>query len=136
MKTVITFGVFDYLHIGHIRLFDNIRKAVGEPCRLVLAIHRTEYVQATKPGAAMFHTTEQRIEILNALRHVNDVLVLPDDLKYTLNIPFDVFARGEDQNNERIVAFQDWCIANGKEVIRMSRTPNICSSGIKEQLQR
>lgn len=30
MKKVLTFGVFDYFHIGHLRLFENCKKLGGE----------------------------------------------------------------------------------------------------------
>ncbi|MDR3109663.1 MAG: adenylyltransferase/cytidyltransferase family protein [Planctomycetaceae bacterium] len=136
MKTVITFGVFDFLHFGHIRLFRNIRSMVGEPCRLVVIIHTSEYVQQTKPGTKMLYTTAERIEMLHAIRTIDEVVIHPDSLEYVAGIDFDVFARGEDQNSERLLTFDKWCRENGKEIIRTPRTEGIASSDIKSSIVR
>lgn len=49
-------------------------------------------------------------------------------------LDFDVFAIGEDQNHEGFQRAIKWCEDNGKEVVRMKRTPGICSSEIKKML--
>ena len=50
------------------------------------------------------------------------------------NIDFDIFAIGEDQNHEGFQRAVKWCEENGKQVVRMKRTPGICSSQIKKDL--
>lgn len=44
------------------------------------------------------------------------------------------FAVGEDQNHAGFQRAIEWCKENGKEVVRMKRTPGICSSEIKKSL--
>ena len=54
-----------------------------------------------------------------------------EDIK---NIDFDVFAIGEDKNHEGFQRAVAWCEANGKQVVRMKRTPNISSTDIKREV--
>lgn len=46
MKKVITFGVYDYFHLGHLRLFENA-KALGD--YLVVAVQDEDYILKYKP---------------------------------------------------------------------------------------
>ncbi len=48
---------------------------------------------------------------------------------------FDVFAIGVDQTHSGFQRVVKWCESNGKEVIRLPRTPGICSSDVKKQLE-
>ena len=41
---------------------------------------------------------------------------------------------GADQNHEGFKRAIDWCESNGKSIIKLERTPNICSSSIKRIL--
>lgn len=133
MKKVITVGVFDYFHIGHLRLFENARK-LGD--YLIVAVQDGDYILKTKPDAKVMYTTDQRMDLVRALRVVDEV-VLYTDVDVTIKtIDFDVFAIGEDQNHIGFQRAIKWCEENGKEVIRMKRTPNICSSDIKAELRK
>lgn len=58
---VLTFGVFDYSHYGHLKLFERARM-MGD--YLVVAVQRTEEIHKTKPDAKLMYTLEQRMEIL------------------------------------------------------------------------
>ena len=49
-------------------------------------------------------------------------------------IDFDILAFGEDHRGSRFEEVEKWCNEHGKKVIRMKRTPGICSSMIKESL--
>lgn len=51
MKKVLTVGVFDYLHIGHIKLFDRC-KSYGD--YLIVAVQDLDYVEKFKPGQNYF----------------------------------------------------------------------------------
>ena len=68
MKKVITVGVFDYFHFGHLRLFENAKK-LGD--YLIVAVQDGDSILKTKPNANVFYTTEQRIELVKALRVVD-----------------------------------------------------------------
>ncbi|MBR6021513.1 MAG: adenylyltransferase/cytidyltransferase family protein [Kiritimatiellae bacterium] len=131
MKKVITVGVFDYFHLGHLRLFENARK-LGD--YLIVAVQDGDCILKTKPDAKVLYTTEQRIELVKALRVVDEVIVYRDVDKTLPEVDFDVFAIGGDQTHPGFQRTVEWCREHGKEVIRLPRTPGICSSDIKEQL--
>lgn len=131
MKKVITVGVFDYFHLGHLRLFENA-KALGD--YLIVAVQDGDCILTTKPEANILYSTEQRIEIIKALRPVDEVFTYDYVEKTLPKVDFDIFAIGGDQNHEGFQEAVRWCEANGKEVIRLPRTQGICSKQIKESL--
>ena len=132
MRKIITFGVFDYFHYGHLRLFQNCKKQ-GD--YLIVAVQNGRSILKYKPNAKIFYSTEERVEIIQALRVVDEV-VLYDDLcpEYLEMIDFDILALGEDHVSERFEVAAQWCLENGKEVIRLKRTTGICSSDIKAEV--
>lgn len=131
MKKVVTFGVYDYFHLGHLRLFKNAKK-LGD--WLIVAVQDGNYILKTKPNAKVMYTTEQRKELVGALRVVDEVVSYTDVDVTIKSLDFDVFAVGEDQKHAGFQRAIEWCEENGKEVVRMQRTPGICSSEIKKSL--
>lgn len=130
-KKVLTVGVFDYFHYGHLRLFENAKKN-GD--YLIVAVQDGEYILKYKPTAQIFYTTEQRVELVGALRCVDEVITYTDVDKTIKEVDFDVFAIGEDQNHEGFQKAMQWCFENGKEVVRMKRTRGVSSSEIKKKI--
>jgi len=133
MKRVLTFGVYDYFHLGHLRLFKQCKKH-GD--YLIVAVQDGDFILKYKPNANVLYTTEQRIELIKSLREVDEVIIyrnVDEDIK---NINFDIFAVGEDQNHEGFQRAISWCKDNNKEVITLKRTPGICSSDIKKALKK
>ena len=47
-------------------------------------------------------------------------------------VDFDVFVFGGDQKHPGFQALERWCLAHGKEMVRLPRTEGISSSEIKE----
>ena len=133
MRKVITVGVFDYFHLGHLRLFENAKKH-GD--YLIVAVQDGDNILKTKPNADVLYTTEQRIDLVRALRIVDEVVIYQDVDTILPEVDFDVFAIGEDQTHEGFQRAVAWCEANGKEVVRLMRTPGICSSAIKSNVKR
>ncbi|MBO4265506.1 MAG: adenylyltransferase/cytidyltransferase family protein [Clostridia bacterium] len=133
MKKVITVGVFDYFHLGHLKLFENA-KALGD--YLIVAVQDGDCILKTKPDAKVLYTTEQRIEIVKALRVVDEVITYDDVDKTLPKVDFDIFAIGGDQTHPGFQRAVKWCEEHGKQVIRLPRTPSICSSDIKQQLEK
>ena len=128
---VLTFGVFDYFHYGHLKLFERA-KALGD--HLTVAVQQDDQILKTKPDAKILYTTEQRMEMVGALRYVDRVMSY-DQVDTTIQtVDFDIFAIGPDQCHAGFQAAKKWCQENGKQVIVLERTPNICSSEIKKQL--
>ena len=131
MKKVVTFGVFDYFHLGHLRLFQRAR-ALGD--YLIVAVQDGDYILKYKPEANVLYTTEQRMEIIRALSIVDEVIIYTDVDQTIKTIDFDIFARGEDQNHRGFLSASDYAVSRGKEVIVLPRTKGISSSDIKRAL--
>lgn len=133
MKKVLTVGVYDYFHYGHLKLFQNA-KALGD--YLIVAVQDGDYILKYKPEATIFYTTEQRKEIVASLKVVDEVIVYYDVDKIVEQTDFDVFAIGGDQKHAGFQRAVAWCEAHGKEVVRLERTPGVCSSAIKEKMMQ
>ena len=131
MTKVVTFGVFDYFHYGHLKLFERA-KAMGD--YLIVAIQAEEYILKYKPDAQILYSQEQRMELINALEVVDEVAVYTDIDKSIKEIDFDVWAKGEDQNHAGFQAAEKWALENGKTVKVLPRTPNISTTKIRQQL--
>ena len=129
MKKVLTVGVYDYFHLGHLRLFEKAKK-LGD--YLVVAVQTDECILKTKPNAKVLYTTEQRIDLVKALRIVDEVITYQDVDEIIKKVDFDIFAIGGDQNHVGFQRAVKWCEENGKKVVRLPRTPGICSSDIKK----
>lgn len=132
MKKVITVGVFDYFHLGHLRLFENAKK-LGD--YLIVAVQDGDCILKTKPNANVLYTTEQRVALVRALRVVDEVIIYQDVDKILPQVEFDIFAIGGDQTHPGFQRALDWCKRHDKEIVRLPRTPGICSSDIKAQLE-
>ena len=132
MKKVLTVGVFDFFHWGHLKLFENAKK-YGD--YLIVAVQDGNYILKYKPEAKILYSTEQRKEIIKALRMVDEVVLYKDVDGIVKTLDFDVFAVGEDQSHAGFQKAISWCLYNNKEVIRLKRTPGICSSDIKNHIE-
>lgn len=129
MKTVLTFGVYDLLHIGHILLFKRARE-LGD--RLVVAVQDGDFILKYKPEAKMVYSTEERLFMVSTIKYVDDVVVYRDVDTDIQNIDFDVFAKGPDQQHAGFQRAMAWCEAHGKEVVTIPRTEGISSTMLRE----
>lgn len=128
---VLTFGVFDFFHYGHLKLFERAR-ALGD--YLIVAVQHGDEITKTKPDAQVMYSTEQRMEMVGAIRFVDQVIAY-DQVDTTIQkVDFDIFAIGADQQHAGFQRAIEWCKSAGKQVILLERTPNICSSNIKKQI--
>lgn len=128
MKRVLTYGTFDLLHHGHIRLLKRA-KALGD--YLVVAVSTDEF-NAGK-GKTSYHDYALRKEILESVRYVD--LVIPettweqklDDVKaYAI----DVVVMGDDwADSDRFDYLKDHC-----ELVFLPRTEGVSTSDIKGDL--
>lgn len=133
MKVVITVGVYDMLHIGHILLFKKA-KELGD--RLIVAIQDSDVVLKYKPQAKLVYTTEERCFMVSAIKYVDEVIVYKDIDKDIVHLDFDVFAKGPDQNHDGFQKAVKWCRENGKEVFIIPRTEGISSTILREHLKK
>ena len=133
MKTILTFGVYDMLHIGHILLFKHSKELFQqEECRLIVAVQDGDVILKYKPGTKMVYTTEERCFMVSSVRWVDQVVTYRDVDVDIQNIDFDVFAKGPDQNHEGFQRAVEWCKKNGKEVVIVPRTEGISSTLLRE----
>ncbi len=130
---VLTVGVFDYFHYGHLRLFKQIRDLFPD-CKLKVAVQESEHVKKYKPDANLFYPTDVRCDLVRSLRIVDDVIVYNDVDDIVRHTDFDIFAVGEDQNHAGFERAINYCESQGKQIARMSRTPQISSTYIKGNL--
>lgn len=128
MKKVLTFGVFDLLHIGHVLLFKRA-KALGD--YLIVAIQDGDYVRKYKPKTNMVYTTEERAFMVSSLKYVDEVVIYKDVDQDIQHIDFDVLAKGPDQVHAGFQRAVEWCRENGKEVVVLPRTEGISSSMLR-----
>ena len=130
MNKVLTFGVYDYFHLGHLRLFKQAKQYGNY---LIVALQDNDYILKYKPGSKILYSTNERIEIIKALRIVDEVIIYKYVNENILEqINFDILALGEDQTAQRFQDAADWCHKHNKKVVHLKRTPNIASSKIKE----
>lgn len=129
MKTILTVGVFDMLHIGHILLFKKA-KELGD--RLVVAVQDSDVILKYKPNTQMVYSTEERCYMVSTIRYVDEVVIYKDVDIDIRNIDFDVFAKGPDQVHSGFQKAVEWCEENGKEVVIIPRTDGISSTMLRE----
>ena len=128
MKKILTVGVFDMLHIGHVLLFKKARE-LGD--YLIVAVQEDDCILKYKPGTKMVYTTAERMFMVGALRYVDEVVTYRDVDTDIQGLDFDVFAKGPDQSHAGFQRAEAWCRAHGKEVVVIPRTENISSTLLK-----
>lgn len=129
MKKVLTFGVYDMLHIGHMLLFKRA-KALGD--YLIVAVQDGDCILKYKPGTEMVYTTEERLYMVSTIRYVDKVVTYRDVDVDIQSIDFDIFVVGEDQKHAGFQQAIQWCRDNGKEVVMLTRTEGISSTMLRE----
>ena len=128
MKKVLTFGVYDMLHIGHILLFQRA-KALGD--HLIVAVQEGDYILKYKPDTKMIYSTEERLYMVESIKYVDEVVTYKDVDIDIQQIDFDIFAKGPDQQHEGFQRAVRWCEQNGKEVVVLPRTEGISSTRLR-----
>lgn len=132
MSKILTFGVYDYFHLGHLRLFKQCKK-YGD--YLIVAVQDGDYILKYKPDAKILYSTDERVEMLENIRLVDKVIVYKTvGIEILENVDFDILALGEDHRGGRFDVVEKWCNEHGKKVVRLKRTPGICSSELKNRI--
>lgn len=130
-KIVLTVGVYDLLHKGHIELY---RRAKGLGDYLIVAVQDSDYILKYKPSAKVLNTTEDRKYMVKSIRYVDEVITYKDVDKIVEQVQFDVFVTGPDQCHSGFQRAIKWCEDHGREHIVLSRTDGISSSEIKARI--
>ena len=126
MKKILTYGTFDLLHVGHIRLLKRA-KELGD--YLIVGLSTDEFNEMKHKSS--FLPYEQRKEILEAIKFVD--LVIPETCCEQKNSDVKehsagVFVMGADWEGE-FDFLKDHCV-----VVYLSRTHDISTSILKTKL--
>lgn len=127
-KIVLTVGVYDLLHKGHVELF---RRAKGLGDYLIVAAQDSDYILKYKPAAQVMNSTEDRKYMIKSIRYVDEVITYTDVDKIVQEVDFDVFITGPDQVHSGFQRAIQWCEEHGKEHIVLARTDGVSSSELK-----
>ena len=114
-RVVFTNGVFDLLHVGHVRYLSQAR-ALGET--LVVAINSDRSVRVLKGKNRPVTNENERAEILAALRPVSYVTIFDDVSPRSLIAQLlpDVLVKGGDYGLEEIHGREEVEAAGGRVV--------------------
>ena len=128
MKRVLTYGTYDLLHYGHIRLLKRA-KELGD--YLIVGLSTERFNELT--GKKTYHNYNTRKEMLEAIRYVD--LVIPEEnweqkINDIKEYKVDVVVMGSDwANSDRFEYLRDYC-----EVVYLDRTEGISTTKIKKDL--
>ena len=97
-KVVLTSGFFDPLHVGHVELF-KLSKELGD--KLIVVVNNDEQV-FMKRGKKPFMNQEQRKELIESIKYVDEVFISIDTKDTTIIetlklLKPDIFAKGGDR---------------------------------------
>ena len=133
-RLVFTNGVFDLLHVGHVRYLTQAR-ALGDA--LLVAINSDRTVRELKgPDRPVFNEAE-RAEILAALRVVDYVTVFDDVSPRSLIAELlpDVLVKGGDYGLDQIHGREEVEAAGGK-VISLAFVEGSSTTALIEKINR
>ena len=127
MKKVITYGTYDMLHKGHIRLLERAR-ALGD--YLIVVVSTDEFNWNEKRKKCYF-SYEERKKLVEAVRYVD--LVIPEEnwdqkISDVKEYHVDTFVMGDDWKG-KFDFLKDYC-----EVVYLPRTEGISTTKIKQDL--
>jgi glycerol-3-phosphate cytidylyltransferase len=127
MTTVITFGTFDVLHVGHLRILQRSR-ALGD--RLVVGVSSDALNFSKKERYPVF-SQEERCELVANLKCVDEVFVeesLELKREYVKQYDADVLVMGDDWKG-KFDFLSDIC-----QVSYLPRTPSISTTAVIEHI--
>lgn len=130
-KKVLTVGVYDLLHRGHVELY---RRAKGLGDYLIVAAQDSDFILKYKPQAKVMNSTEDRKYMIKSIRYVDEVITYTDVDKIVQEVDFDVFVTGPDQIHAGFQRAIQWCEEHGKEHIVLGRTDGVSSSELKAKI--
>jgi FAD synthetase len=97
---VLASGVFDLLHLGHVKFLEEAKKTGGENAKLIVVIARDSTVEKTKGRKPVMPETQRRM-LVESLKVVDEAVLGQEnfDLGDVINtVKPDVIALGYDQS--------------------------------------
>jgi len=133
-KLVFTNGVFDILHVGHVRYLEQAR-ALGDA--LVVAINSDVTVRELKGAGRPLMNQDERAEILAAMRAVSYVTIFDDVSPGSLIAQLlpDVLVKGGDYALDEIHGREEVEAAGGR-VVSLPFVAGVSTSRIIERMKK
>jgi glycerol-3-phosphate cytidylyltransferase len=128
MKTVITFGTFDLIHVGHVNIIERASK-YGD--KLVVGIS-TDKLNYNKKQRYPIYNQYDRQKIVESFKWVTKTFFehsLEEKRQYILEHKADVLVMGNDWEG-RFDEFKDIC-----EVVYLPRTENISTTQTIDEIK-
>ena len=102
-ELVFTNGCFDVIHIGHIRLFE-YAASLGP---LVVGLNSDASVKRLKGPSRPVNTSNERMEVLKAIKYVSEVIVFEEDTPLNLikELSPKLLVKGGDYRPEDVVGY-------------------------------
>jgi D-beta-D-heptose 7-phosphate kinase/D-beta-D-heptose 1-phosphate adenosyltransferase len=129
-----TNGVFDLLHVGHLRYLQHAR-SLGDA--LIVGLNSDRSVRANKGPDRPITPEAERTEVLEALACVDAVVVFEEETPHALItlIQPDVLVKGADWADDAIVG-RDVVEARGGRVIRAPIEAGHSTSAIIDKIRK
>lgn len=134
-KTVVfTNGVFDLLHVGHLRYLQQAR-TLGDA--LIVGLNSDRSVRQNKGPDRPITSEAERAEVLAALACVDAVVIFDEETPRDLitAIQPDVLVKGADWAADAIVG-RDIVEARGGQVVRIAIEPGHSTTEIVDRIRR
>jgi D-beta-D-heptose 7-phosphate kinase/D-beta-D-heptose 1-phosphate adenosyltransferase len=133
-KLVFTNGVFDLLHVGHVRYLEDARR-LGDA--LVVAINSDRTARDLKGASRPLINQNERAEILAALRATSYVAIFDDVSPRSLIAALlpDVLVKGGDYALDEIHGREEVEAAGG-QVVSLPFVEGVSSSAIIERMKK
>ncbi|MEP5729826.1 MAG: adenylyltransferase/cytidyltransferase family protein [Sulfitobacter sp.] len=127
-KVVLTYGTFDLLHVGHVRL---LQRLSALSTTLIVACSTDEFNSVK--GKTTVVPYKQRAEMLESCRYVDRVIPehnWEQKRRDIVDLGVDLFAMGDDWKGE----FDD--LSDLCDVLYLPRTENISTTELKALVQK
>ena len=131
---VFTNGVFDLLHVGHLRY---LQQARGLGDALIVGLNSDRSVRTITGPDRPIMSEAERAEVLEALTCVDLVVIFDEDTPHALiaAIQPDVLVKGADWAEDAIVG-RDIVEARGGRVVRVAIEPGHSTTNIVDRIRR
>ena len=130
-----TTGVFDMFHVGHLAI---LRRAKEQCDYLSVGVSSDELVEEYKKKTPVI-CLEDRMEIVGAIRYVDQVVVQENMDKYTAweKYHYNVLFHGDDWKNTDMYKKEEKKLSNvGVDVVFLPHTPGVSTTILTEIIRK